>query len=473
MVVNTAPGIALKALATLPDVLDARIFRPGGRLASLHCDSRRVGVGVGFLAMRGLHTDGHAFVDDALAADAPVLFVSDAAVYRRLTASPPPTLEAVFRVPPGRAPLARLAAAVCGDPARALRLLGVTGTNGKTTTTALTAHLLSAAGIDTVAAGNIGLALSEVAMKTEQPDWVVVEASSYQLADIDRFRPDVGVVTNLAPDHMDRYADMDAYRADKARLFQNATVDSVWVLNGEDPEVMRLAADVPGRILLFRVAQPLPEEVEGAFVDEGGRFVLRVAGNEVPLLHAAELRLLGRHNRANALAAALAASLVAPDGARLAGGLRSFAPPVHRLEPVAEQDGVLWINDSKATNVASTKVALQSMDRPVVLLLGGRHKGGGYAALRGDVRAGVRVVLAFGEARDRIASDLDGAATVEVVPGDLDEVVARARELARPGDVVLLSPACSSFDMFRDYEDRGDRFRALVRGPAGRGGRHG
>jgi len=348
------------------------------------------------------------------------------------------------------------------------RLIAVTGTNGKTTTTALAAHLLQAADIDVLAAGNIGLALSEVAAREDQPAWVVVEASSYQLADIERFRADIGVFTNLTADHMDRYRDMDAYRADKARLFENATVDSVGVLNGEDREVLSRAADAPGRRLLFHVGSPLPDEAEGGFV-EHDRLVLRTGGDERRLVATSELRLMGRHNQANVLAAVLAASVVAPDASALADGLRSFAPPVHRLEPVVERDGVLWINDSKATNVASTRVALEAMDRPVVLLLGGKDKGGSYAFLA-DVLDRVRTVLAYGEARDRIARELRETVPVEVLSGDFEAVVGRARAVAESGDVVLLSPACSSFDMFRDYEERGERFRALVQGPVVGGG---
>ncbi|HEX6937773.1 MAG TPA: UDP-N-acetylmuramoyl-L-alanine--D-glutamate ligase [Longimicrobiales bacterium] len=343
-------------------------------------------------------------------------------------------------------------------------VIAVTGTNGKSTTTALTSHLLRAAGLDAPAAGNIGLALSEVARRAAAPDWVVVEASSFQLADIDTFAPRIGVVTNLAPDHLDRYPSVAAYYADKARLFENATDGSAWVLNGEEPEVFALAGAAPGRRYVFRVHGALAPGVEGGFVTDAGELVLRTESGETPLVHASELQILGEHNRANALAAALAAVLAGADADAVREGLRSFRALSHRLEPVVERDGVLWINDSKATNVESTRVALRSMTRPTVLLLGGRHKGEPYTTLLPELKSRVRAVVAYGEAAPIVMDDLAAEVPVERVDAPFEAVVARAAALARPGDVVLLSPACASFDMFRDYEDRGRRFAALARG---------
>jgi UDP-N-acetylmuramoylalanine--D-glutamate ligase len=341
-------------------------------------------------------------------------------------------------------------------------VIAITGTNGKTTTTALTSHLLEAAGLDAPAAGNIGLALSEVALREEAPDWVVVEASSFQLGGTRDFAPRIGVLTNLAPDHLDRYPSVEAYYADKARLFANAGVESAWVLNGEDPAVLELAGECPGRRYLFRVRSQPAHGEEGGHCTEGGELVLRLHGREERLIAADELPLLGAHNRANALAAALAARLAGAELEAVRRGLKSFHALSHRLEPVLERHGVLWINDSKATNISSTRVAVEGMTRPTVLLLGGRHKGEPYTELL-DVLAGrVRVVVAFGEAGARVESDLGGHLQVELVTGGFEEVVERAAQVARPGDAVLLSPACSSYDMFRDYEERGDRFRELA-----------
>lgn len=343
------------------------------------------------------------------------------------------------------------------------RVIAITGTNGKTTTTALCAHTLREAGIDAREAGNIGRALSDVAMLDAQPDVVVVEASSFQLAGIDRFSPAVGVLTNLSPDHLDRYDSVDAYYADKARMFENATADSCWILNADDAESLRLAGDAAGTRLLFSLrGQPEPG-APGAWLD-GTRLRARPAvdGSVLDLADTHDLRLLGGHNIANALAAAAAALAVgaAPEGVRR--GLRSFAPMPHRLEPVAEFDGVLWVNDSKATNLESTRVALRALDRPIVLLLGGRHKGEPYSGLLDAARGRVHTVVAYGEAADRVAGDLSEHLPVVRVGGGFEDVVRTSARLARPGDAVLLSPACSSYDMFESYEERGARFRELV-----------
>lgn len=345
-------------------------------------------------------------------------------------------------------------------------VIAVTGTNGKTTTASLIAHLLAEAGFDAPAAGNIGLPLSEVALRDAAPDWVVVEASSFQLAGTREFAPRIGVVTNLAPDHLDRYPSVEAYYGDKARLFANAGEGSAWILNGEDPAVLELAGDAPGRRYLFRVRSRPGEGELGGYVGEAGELVVRVDDVDEILIGGDELPLLGEHNRANALAASLAALLTGATVEAVRRGLKSFEPLSNRMEPVAEVGGVLWINDSKATNISSTRVAVEGMTRPTVLLLGGRHKGEPYSELLPVLRDRVRAVVAYGEAGERVAADLSGEVAVERVDGAFEEVVARAAELARPGDAVLLSPACSSYDMFRDYEERGERFRALVRGMA-------
>lgn len=345
-------------------------------------------------------------------------------------------------------------------------VLAITGTNGKSTTTALTAHLLATAGFDAPAAGNIGTALSDVALRPQQPDWVVVEASSFQLADVDTFAPRIGVLTNLAPDHLDRYPSVDAYYADKARLFRNATHTSVWVLNAEDAAAMQLPGEADGRRRVFRVNTSLDVDEEGGWIDGSGNLCIRIARTETRLLHQTELRVLGTHNRANALAAAVAAASAGASTGAITEGLRTFGGLEHRLEVVCETDGVLWVNDSKATNIASTIVALRSMDRPVILLLGGRHKGEPYTQLLDAMQGRVTKVIAYGEAAPIVAEDLAGHAAVDRVDGSFADVVARAAAVARSGDAVLLSPACASFDMFRDYEERGRAFKTLVRDDA-------
>jgi UDP-N-acetylmuramoylalanine--D-glutamate ligase len=346
-------------------------------------------------------------------------------------------------------------------------VIGITGTNGKSTTTALAAHLLSQAGIRAVAAGNIGRALSDVVLQDEQPEWVVVEASSFQLADIDTFAPRIGVVTNFSPDHLDRYPSVEAYFADKARMFDNATPDSIWVLNAEDAAAIKMPGEADGRRRVFRVNTQLGAEEEGGWIDASGDLRIRIAGTETRLLNQTELLVLGEHNRANALAAALAAHAAGASTTAIADGLRTFGGLEHRLEVVADAGDILWVNDSKATNVTSAAVALRSVRRPVVLLLGGRHKGEPYSALVEAGQGRIRRVVAFGEAEQRIADDLSAHLPVDRVSGDFQAVVEHAARVAEPGDAVLLSPACASFDMFRDYEERGRVFRDLARRAAG------
>lgn len=342
------------------------------------------------------------------------------------------------------------------------KTIAVTGTNGKSTTTAWAGHVLREAGLNVAVAGNIGNALSNVALQEKQPDWVVIEASSFQLADIDRFVPNIGVVTNLSPDHLDRYDSIDDYYGDKKRLFKNATIDSIWILNGDEPDVQKLPGDASGRRLCFRVEAELGEGEHGAFwARRTDELILKVDSLRASLVRSAELKLLGSHNVANALAVSLVSIGTGIPIQSIRDGLRSFAGLPHRMQVIAERNGIVWINDSKATNVASTAVALRSMKRPTVLLLGGRHKGEPYDGLLPHT-ANVKTVIAFGEAAPYIERDLKNAVEVARVDGSFEEVMARAARVAVKGDAVLLSPACSSFDMFRNYEERGETFARLA-----------
>jgi UDP-N-acetylmuramoylalanine--D-glutamate ligase len=333
------------------------------------------------------------------------------------------------------------------------RCIAITGTNGKTTTTALVAHLLQSAGLPAEAAGNIGRPLADVALGGRVSRWLAVEVSSFQLHDSPHFAPQVGVLTNLAPDHLDRYPSVQEYYADKALLFRNATPDSVWVLNQDDGPALALPGDAPGRRVLFSLRGP----TDGWY--DAARRRLMLGGTE--LLARRDLALLGDHNVANALAAALAVHEAGVAPGLLGEGLRTFKPLPHRLEPVREVRGVQWINDSKATNIASTVVAIEAMDRPFVLLLGGRHKGEPYTRLGPLLGEHCRLVVAYGEAQDHVMRDLAGA--VALSRGTtFENVLQQAATAALPGDAVLLSPACSSYDMFKNYEDRGATFRRWV-----------
>ena len=348
-------------------------------------------------------------------------------------------------------------------------LVVVTGTNGKTTTAAMTAHLLRESGADAALGGNTGPAVgppaSALALLDPPPEVVVLEVSSFQLAGIRDLVPAVGVMTNLGADHLDRYPSVAAYHRDKRRLLEAGTEDTTWVLNADDPALTRMAQGVPGRRLRFSLERsPSP----GACLDQG-TLMLDVdadADGPRPLAPAAALRLPGRHNVANALAAALAAVAAGADPDAVGLALASFRPLPHRLEDVGEVGGVRWINDSKATNLAACACALRGLDGPLVVLLGGSDKGEDFRALAPDMAGKVRAVVAYGAAGPRAAADLRAAAEgrfpVSEVAGGFDQVVERASALARPGDALLLSPACASFDMFRNYEARGEAFRALA-----------
>ena len=342
------------------------------------------------------------------------------------------------------------------------QLIAVTGTNGKTTTTLLIAHLLAEAGLRAAAGGNVGGGLapaaSDLALLDEPPDWYVLEMSSFQLAGVDTFRPDIGVVTSLSPDHLDYYDDVEAYFADKARLFERATSRSSWVLPHGDETVAALAGSAAGQRFYFGGDK---EAGGDAWVDDG-TMCIRGDGSPESLLAVSAFPLLGRHNVSNALAAAVVARLAGASTENIGAGLQTTRSLPHRMQPVADADDILWVNDSKATNVAATLSALESVDRPVVLLLGGKDKGEAFGPLIPALQKRVRCALVYGAAGPRITRELSDAVPVELYGDDFAVVMGRAAEIARAGDLVLLSPACSSFDMFESYEHRGRAFSAFA-----------
>ena len=342
------------------------------------------------------------------------------------------------------------------------RVIAVTGTNGKTTTTALIGHILRGLGESAVDAGNIGTPLSDYARRDVRPDWIALEMSSFQLHDTPGLNPTVGVLTNLSPDHLDRYPSEEEYYADKALLFQNAGAGSNWVLNIDDERVQQMAAPVKGSKFGFSVQH----KADAWYDDAAGKLML----GEGTLMERGQLSLLGDHNVANALAAALAVTVAdarfRDEEARkgIADALKSFEALHHRLEIVGEVNGVQWINDSKATNVSSALVAIAGMKRPTILLLGGKHKGEPYTPLADAIRKNVKKIIAYGEAGPIVEKDLRDVVPVELLGSDFEDVMQHARESAEPGDAVLMSPACSSYDMFHNYEERGERFRKIALG---------
>jgi UDP-N-acetylmuramoylalanine--D-glutamate ligase len=326
----------------------------------------------------------------------------------------------------------------------------VTGTNGKTTTTELLGHIHREAGLPVAVAGNVGTAATSLAGTLDPAATVVCEASSFQLEDTADFSPEAAVLLNVTEDHLDRHGTFDAYLAAKLRAFARQGNDDVAVLP-DDLDVVD-AGGCARRV---------------CFGETGKAELAHRAGqlwwDDAPLLPADEVRIRGPHNLRNAMAAAAVALARGVDADAVRAGLRTFPGVPHRLEEVTERDGVLYVNDSKATNVASTVVALRSFDPGTVhLIAGGRAKGSGFEALREPVARACAAVYAIGEAAGALAEALDGAGPPVHRAGDLEAAVQRARAAARPGDVVLLSPACTSFDQFPDFEARGEAFRALV-----------
>jgi UDP-N-acetylmuramoylalanine--D-glutamate ligase len=339
-------------------------------------------------------------------------------------------------------------------------VIAITGTNGKSTTTAMTGSILAAAGWPHAVAGNIGLAYSAVA---SQPGTVALEVSSFQLENIRDFHAKVAVLLNITPDHQDRYPDVESYARAKAAVFRNQTEEDSAIVRCGDVWGERLARGTRGRVLTFGAGAPPGEGVYAT----GGRMRWRAGGADRDLMDIRDVGAPGPHNVENAMAAAAACLAHGVPPEAVAAGLASYRSLEHRLEPVAELGGVRYVNDSKATNIDSMRMALLSYEVPVLLIAGGRDKGADWGSILPLVRARVRVAYLIGEAAEGIA---EAWPSVQVVrAGTLAAAVRRARDAARPGDVVLLSPGCASFDQFKDYEDRGRSFKAEVHALEGTG----
>jgi UDP-N-acetylmuramoylalanine--D-glutamate ligase len=337
------------------------------------------------------------------------------------------------------------------------RLVAITGSNGKTTTTALVAHILAGAGMPLIVAGNIGTPLISRVEDSTDRSVTVAEVSSFQLELIDSFRPDIAVLLNLTPDHLDRHASFEEYCRAKVRIFKNQTERDSAVLNADDPVVARHAPSAP-RLCWFSRSR---QAALGASL-RGGQIVFRDDGGETRLLDRGDIGLRGEHNVENVLAAASAAWLSGAPAAAIAAGVRGFPGVEHRLEFVAEIGGVQFFNDSKATNVDAALKALDAFPGRLLVILGGKDKGSGYAPLIEPLRQRARLVLLIGAAAEKIEAQI-GAAVPVVRAGTLDRALALAWERAQPGDTVLLAPACASFDQFENFEHRGRVFKQLVR----------
>ena len=336
------------------------------------------------------------------------------------------------------------------------KLIGITGSNGKTTTATLLEHILRGAGFQTLLAGNVGTPLISFVEGTREDTVTVVELSSFQLEPIATFRPDIGVVLNLTPDHLDRHHTLQAYGAAKARLFENQTELDYAVLNADDPA---LGAYVPGKPRVFSFSRKQAVS-QGAFVRER-QIIFRHNEKEEPILWRDQISLPGDHNLENVLAAVCAARLAGAKADAIAKGVRSFTGVEHRLEFVAEINGVRYYNDSKATNVDATLKALDAFPGRIMVILGGKDKDSDYTLLQTVLRKKVILALLIGAAAEKIDAQIAGSVTIERA-GTIERALDFASQAAKPGDIVLLAPACASFDQFQNYEERGRLFKELV-----------
>ena len=351
------------------------------------------------------------------------------------------------------------------------RMIGITGSNGKTTTTALTGELMKAAGAEVIVGGNIGTPLTSLIEQSNDQTWAVAELSSFQLEMIDSLRVHVAVVTNITPDHLDRHGTFENYVRAKHRIFRNQTADDFAVLNGHDEAIDEMVSQhgVPSRKVYFssRGPQTMAGGAADIYVREGRVLTTLVADrqSEVEIMPLADIPLRGMHNVENVMTA-LAAVFCAmqtrlADLPALVAAVKQFPGVEHRIEYVAEIDGVKFYNDSKATNVDSTVKALEAFERNVIVILGGKDKGSDYTTLAPLVSRRVKQVVLLGAASDKIAAQLEGVRPMTRA-ASMQDAVQQSMQAAEAGDTVLLAPACASFDMFDNYEHRGRVFKQEV-----------
>ncbi|SEF51685.1 UDP-N-acetylmuramoyl-L-alanine--D-glutamate ligase [Paenibacillus sp. UNC499MF] len=351
---------------------------------------------------------------------------------------------------------------ICSAP-----MIGITGSNGKTTTTTMVGLMLERGKLNPIVAGNIGRALTEAAAEAKPSDWMVVELSSFQLKGTREFRPKIACLLNIYETHLDYHGSMEDYVASKAKLFANQKQDDVAVLNADVEVCRKLAGEVSSKVLLFSTQRELDK---GVYLSGDGVLTYRDAeGGTYPILPAKELGIRGSHNIENALAASAVALSVGAPVEAIADVLRTFRGVEHRLEFVGEFGGAAYYNDSKATNPAATTKTVESFDRSVILIAGGLDRGSDYKEMIPLLASRVKAVVTLGETREKInrAAREAGLTAIETVDTAnsteaMDEAVRAASKLAGEGDIVLLSPACASWDMFASYEERGRMFKESV-----------
>ena len=335
----------------------------------------------------------------------------------------------------------------------------ITGTNGKTTTTTLIGELMKKTGRQVFVGGNIGVPIITYADKLQEEDIVVAEVSSFQLETVESFCPHLALMINLTPDHLDRHGDMAGYLAAKARIFENQKESDYLVLNYDDEALRELAPQSRGKVIFFSQKHKLEE---GVYLD-GSQVMLALNGESLFICNADEIAIKGKHNLENAMGAIVFAYLSGVRAEDIRDVLMTFQGVEHRLEPVRTLNEVLYINDSKGTNPDSTIKAIEAYDRPIVIILGGKNKGVPFTELAGLVKERVKKAVLVGQAKEELAEALDAADFNDYVRTEsFEEAVTKAAELAEPGDIVLLSPACTSWDMFSSFEERGRLFKKLV-----------
>ncbi|MBQ2035361.1 MAG: UDP-N-acetylmuramoyl-L-alanine--D-glutamate ligase [Peptococcaceae bacterium] len=335
----------------------------------------------------------------------------------------------------------------------------ITGTNGKTTTTTLIGELMKKTGRQVFVGGNIGVPIITYADKLQEEDIVVAEVSSFQLETVESFCPHLALMINLTPDHLDRHGDMAGYLAAKARIFENQKESDYLVLNYDDEALRELAPQSRGKVIFFSQKHKLEE---GVYLD-GSQVMLALNGESLFICNADEIAIKGKHNLENAMGAIVFAYLSGVRAEDIRDVLMTFQGVEHRLEPVRTLNEVLYINDSKGTNPDSTIKAIEAYDRSIVIILGGKNKGVPFTELAGLVKQRVKKAVLVGQAKEELAEALDAAGFNDYVRTEsFEEAVTKAAELAEPGDIVLLSPACTSWDMFSSFEERGRLFKKLV-----------
>ena len=338
-------------------------------------------------------------------------------------------------------------------------VVAVTGTNGKTTTTALIGAMFKDAGRSVVVAGNIGVPLIEKVSEITPNHVVVVEVSSFQLECIKTFKPRVGIVLNLTPDHLDRHGTFENYARAKEKIFLNQSDEDFSILNYDDKKVQKMAQSTKGQVIFFSIRHTLEQ---GAYLFKNAVH-LALGGSVISVLNREDIYIKGEHNVQNALAAVLAGAVMGLEIESMRTTLKTFRGVPHRLEFVDEIGGVKYVNDSKGTNPDASIKALMAFDEPIVLIAGGKNKGSDFSEFADVVKKKVRTVVLLGEAADEIFNALKEKGFEEIYrESSFERAVYRASEAAQPGEVVLLSPACASWDMFNNYEERGNLFKKLV-----------